>query len=415
MIKTQIFEDVVSIMKTDASFCKDECGADPETYRSQIKDDMEEETFLYLMQSYISTFHVKAHLNFIRKNRGVLPFHVKRYQNALYVTDNAPNSILKVGDRIDNIDGYSIHEYAILHQDMLHGEPEHRQGFSWGKLLTFAKEILVTEQSGNTKVCQVQLTRDWERPNKYDCKKIQDNVVYMRLADFEDDIAIVEMYKKNDALLRTCEYLIIDVRGNGGGNDSAFLPLLEFCLPEGKSADTLKDGIYDVGMEINYSIRNCDERIAMFEAYLKQDIPTDMRNMLVGMLAQLKENYGKGFVICEEMEIESLSYVGTALPKKVFIITDEDCGSSGDSFVDIMRKSEKVTVVGRKTMGILDFSNCISADFGEYKLIYPTSRSRYLDNSIQMRGDGIPVDIKIPWTPKHLVQDVDLERVLELI
>ena len=81
--------------------------------------------------------------------------------------------------------------------------------------------------------------------DKYFCKKLRENVAYMRLADFSDDIAIAKMYEENDTLLRECAYLAIDVRANGGGNDGAFMPLLEFCLPEGDNADTLKAGIYD--------------------------------------------------------------------------------------------------------------------------------------------------------------------------
>lgn len=415
MTKTQIFEEVVSIMKTDASCCKDEPGADPEQYRCQITDDMEDEAFLYLMQSYIASFHVKAHLHFMKKNRAFLPFHVKRYQDALYVFDTAPNSPLQVGDRIDHIDGQSVRDYAALHLDMLHGEPEERQGFSWAKLLTFAHEISVVGPDGTRQTRPIQLTTTWETADPYVCKKLRENVAYLRLADFADDIAIAKTYAENDTLLRESEYLIIDVRANGGGNDSAFMPLLEFCLPEGIAADTLKAGIYDGGIEMNYSVRNCDARIAMLEAHMQQEIPADTRNMLSSMLNQLKQNYGKGFVAYTEEDTESLPHIGAALPKKVFLITDEDCGSSGDSFVDMMRKSPKVTVVGRPTMGILDFSNCTLADFGEYALFYPTSRNLYLDRGIRMRGHGIPVDLEIPWTPEHLVRDVDLDTVLEEI
>ncbi len=147
---------------------------------------------------------------------------------------------------------------------------------------------------------------------------------------------------------------------------------------------------------------------------MKQELPIDTRNMLTKMLDELKENRGKGFVAFYEGE-EELPYIGTALPKKVYIITDERCGSSGDAFVYNMRRSDKVTVVGCPTTGVLDFSNCTWVDYGHFKLVYPTSRNLYLDKGVRMRGRGVAVDIPIPWTPEHLNRDIDLERVLKLI
>ncbi len=415
MTKTEIFEEVVDIVKTDASFCKDEHGADCEKYRSMIFDDMDDREFLYLMQSYIASFHVLGHLSFYQNSSAFLSFGVMRYKNALYVTEVAPDSPIKVGDKIECIDGYGVDEYALLHNDMLYGEAEERQGICWRKLLRFANELTVRHADGSVSLCPVPLTNDWPDTDKYYCKRLRENVAYMRLMDFADDIAIANMYKENDALLRSSEYLIIDVRANGGGNDSAFMPLLEFCLGEGEKSTDLKDGIFDSGMEINYSARNCDSRIKMFEEHLKGDIPADTRSMLTSFLESMKEMYGKGFVKYESDIREENPYIGSPLPKKVFIITDENCGSSGDAFVDTMRKSSIVTVVGRPTMGILDFSNCTYADFGDYQLVYPTSRNLYLDKGVQMRNHGVPVDIYIPWTPDHLKRDVELDTVLELI
>lgn len=418
MRKTEIFEEVVQIVKHDASFCKDNLGADAEQYRAKISDDMDEEEFLYLVQSYLASFHVKAHLHFYREDRDFFALRVMRYENALYVIDTAPNAPLTVGDKIVEIDGHSVEEYAALHRDMLHGEPPERQGFSWRKLLTFAKELLVVHPDGTEARCPVPMTNEWDSGEKYFCKQLRDNVAYLRLADFGDDIAIAKMYQENDELLRNSEYLVIDVRENGGGNDSAYQPLLKYCLPEGKGTDSLEDGCFDGEMEINYSPRNCDARLARFESILKQDIPADTRAMLSNMVKELKENYGKGFVVYRSASAEekpSSGYMGTALPKRVFLLTDEDCGSSGDAFVDTMRKSPIVTVVGRPTMGILDYSNCTATELGDYRLIYPTSRNRYLDKGVQMRGHGIPVDVFVPWTPKHLERDVDLDTALALI
>lgn len=415
MTKHEIFDDAVSIMKNDASFCRDEKGGDPAIYRSRISEDMDGEAFLQIMQEYLATFCVKGHLSFSMKGRRTISFRVKRWKDALYVTEAAEDSEARVGDKIIRVDGVPVAEYARIHETMLYREPEERQGFGWTALLSYAKNATISDPSGEERTIAITIGGKWAAAEKYYCKQIRDDAAYMRLCDFSDDIAIAAMYENSDDIIRRCKNLIIDVRGNGGGNDSAFFPLLKYCLPCGQNAGCLKEGIFDRGMEINYSPRNCDARLEQFESYLKNDLPPDTRNMLSGMVEQLRSNYGKGFIREADDDLSQLPYLGAEIPEKVFIICDEDCASSGDAFADMMRKSEKVTVVGRPTMGICDFSNCTRMDYGDYVLYYPTSRLMCLDHGVQMRGHGVGVDVHVPWTPAHLKKDIDLEKVFEII
>ena len=80
-----------------------------------------------------------------------------------------------------------------------------------------------------------------------------------------------------------------------------------------------------------------------------------------------------------------------------------------------MSQLPKVTVVGRNTMGILDYSNVSIISFQEFKFIYPTSRRLAIDSKKGMSNRGIPVDVYVPWTPDHLKNDIDLYVVNEMI
>ena len=415
MTKTEIFDDIVAICKHDASFCKDEPGADAALYRKKISDDMDDELFLYTVRAYLASFGVMGHLAFYDCERGHLPFTVQRYHNALYVVSIAENTPLQVGDRIIQVDGIAVKEYAQQHEDMLYGESEARQGNAWFSLLSFAQNITI-DRDGGTLTLPITLDARWPDKPRYTCRQLEDGIACLRLKDFGDDTAINALIQENDELLRNSEYLIIDVRGNGGGNDSAYAPLFEYCTAENEPPHTA--GAFDCGMEINYTERNCDARLKQFEPMLEQDIPQATRDMLTNFVAELKQNRGKGFIrfgdSTEDNEPAPLR-TGTALPRKVFILTDEGCASSGDAFVYEISKCSKVTVVGRPTMGILDYSNCSGQDYGRYKLGYPTSRLLCLDEGIHMRRCGIPVDIHIPWTPEHCQRDVDFETVLALI
>ncbi|MBY5035030.1 hypothetical protein K6V78_08205 [Streptococcus gallolyticus] len=48
-----------------------------------------------------------------------------------------------------------------------------------------------------------------------------------------------------------------------------------------------------------------------------------------------------------------------------------------------------VTVVGRPTMGILDYSNCCIVEFDDFQLMYPTSRWCAIDQGKEMIDKGV--------------------------
>jgi C-terminal processing protease CtpA/Prc len=130
----------------------------------------------------------------------------------------------------------------------------------------------------------------------------------------------------------------------------------------------------------------------------------------------LKKNVGKGFVELDFSELVSKVHIqGTAKPEKVIVLTDFFCGSSGDQFVEACKKSSKVTVVGRATMGITDYSNVAFKKWGNsFELLYPTSRSSRIDTGDGLTGIGVQPDIYLPWTPDHLFEDVDLKTAIAL-
>ncbi len=413
MTKLEIFDDVVDIMKHDASTCKDKTGGEVDAYRAKIKEDMTEEEFLFVMKSYLATFEVIAHVAFYNtKGSGRLNFGVQRYQDELYVTKVAKNSELEIGDRIVEVDGIPVKEFAEMHKEFLYGEWEERQGALWSGLLRFFHTITVVRKAnGNREVLTIKNNGEWKERTPYFCKKLKDNVAYMYLADFGNEEEIQKMYSQNETMLKNSEFLVIDVRGNGGGSDSAYFPLLKYCLPIGK---TLQDMDFeDDCAEVNYTERNCDIRLDIFRQYKQMEIPEETKAMFDKMEAEALENRGKGFV--KDSSDFQIPIKGEEGPSHVYILTDNECGSSGDAFVKTMNISPRVTSVGRPTMGILDYSNLSMVTYGEYTFMYPTSRLLNIDKGICMAKNGVPVDVYIPWTPEFLERDVDLERVYALI
>ena len=86
---SEIFDEVVSIMKVDSSTCNDFGAGDFQKYKDQIKDDMSAAEFTLVVKKYIASFGQEGHLSFKDTKVGELDFQVMRYENALYVTDAA--------------------------------------------------------------------------------------------------------------------------------------------------------------------------------------------------------------------------------------------------------------------------------------------------------------------------------------
>ncbi|WP_026652137.1 S41 family peptidase [Butyrivibrio proteoclasticus] len=409
MTYTQIFDDIIKIMKEDSATCKD-FGAGPyEEYQSKITDDMDRMEFMHLVQEYLATFKVEGHLNFSDGNLGSIGFSVMRKGDELYVIEAKPDTKLSAGDRITHIDGQPIPEIATKESRFFMGESEERQGKTWPAVLKFYNTLSVLHKDGTKEDIAIIHGSKGEEEERYFFKEYDDNTLYIRLADFVDLNAIGQVYADCKDALDKCKKLILDVRGNGGGADSGFEPLLEYCFPEGKLVTDYYKMEYPI--EINYSTRNCTDRIELLKNFFGDNVPEDMAPMLERMIADNKENMGKGFI--ESTEEFAVGIKGRALPEKVFVITDEKCASSGDAFAEVMSYSPKVTLVGRPSMGITDYSNCTMVHFDDFTLLYPTSRDTRIDCGKELSQKGVPVDKYIPWSPENIGKDPELDYCLK--
>ena len=411
MTYAEVFGEIVSIMQNDSATCKDYGAGDFAQYQSQISDDMDRMEFLHLVQDYLATFKVYGHLHLSDQTLGSLGFSVMRYEDTLYVTEANSDTGLTAGDKIIAADSFPIANLAIREKNYLMGEAPERQGDMWCDILKFYKTVTVACNDGTEKTIALNHNSISESKEKYSYKKINDDTLYLKFLDFVDEAAISTIYAACKEDLDSCRNLIVDVRQNGGGADAAFFPLLEYGYPEGVSVAEYEKTKYPI--EINYSEKNCNDRLALLKNFFGDDVPVEAKPMVDKMLSDLNENKGKGFVINADDLSEGI--VGRKTPEKVFVITDERCASSGEAFVEAMAFSSKVEVVGRPTCGILDYSNCNMMSLGDFTFVYPTSRDTRIDHGLGMTGKGVPVDHYIHWTPDSIGKDLEMEYVMSRI
>lgn len=141
------------------------------------------------------------------------------------------------------------------------------------------------------------------------------------------------------------------------------------------------------------------------------------RKFLKVLKKEWEKNRGKGFGEFDLSDLNNMAvFTGKNTPRKIVILSDVFCASSGESFVETAKKSAKVTVIGRPTAGLNDYANLVVIKWQDmFELWYPTSRLSKIDQGNGMTGVGIEPDLYIPWTPEHIFEDVDLKKALVIL
>ncbi|HDR5393891.1 peptidase [Bacillus anthracis] len=417
----EIFKEIVSITHHDYSGCIDKKGWDDPTTYLQTIEKLEKQgeltpvQFTEIVRDYLLDFK-DNHMFFkmISNNQTLngVGFQVKRYEDRLYITSTPQEIRVKKGQSILALDNMKVPELLIKYKKYLNENTYERE--KWDYVLLKSSNYTLIDENGVTKTITLQKYKQSEYTPIYSLKQYNKDTLLITLTDFANIEAINKLLDSHKNELNSFQNLIIDVRLNRGGSDDAFFNLLPYLFENKEislfdSSDT---------MQLNHTERNFHLRMKEMEDYDSLD---ELSKLFTNMFIQdLKKNYKKGFVTFDTSglpkELQSLKIHGRKSPSRVVILTDVTCGSSGDSFVEVAKKSLKVKVIGRPTAGLNDYSNLAVMEWADtFALYYPTSRLSIIDKGEGMSGIGIQPHIHIPWTPEHIQEDVDLNLALQLL
>lgn len=402
---------IESVVKNDYSGCLDKKEV-IENHQLTLKADPTRNDFFEVASAYLRLFKDR-HLQLVDKSAEAFSngFSVRRYEDHLIVIEVFQEIELKVGDVVTHLNAIEIKNLEAKYSDYFFSADKNRQ--QWGGVIK-QQQQLTYERAGITKNYELEKFPPRNIQPNYTFK-YSDSVPTFVLTDFNNEEAIETLVQEHEHEIMASDDLIIDVRHNGGGTDLAYFPLLPFILDQPTLASELHQ---NETMSVLYSKRNCELRIEMLQNHLEatENPPKELKDYIENELKLYRENYGKGFMINEQDTTFDFLIKGGPKPKNIYILTDQYCGSSGDSFVKLVKQSPKVTVVGRNTMGVLDYSNVAYLELDDdFTLMYPTTRMNYLDRGLGIDNIGIAPDIYVEWTPEHLVEDVDFKKVFELI
>lgn len=191
-----------------------------------------------------------------------------------------------------------------------------------------------------------------------------------------------------------CPNLIVDIRGNGGGSDSAYESLLRLLYDREGEEDGVAYRVSDLSAAHVREFSDGSER--------GRELIRRMETSPAGtFLAAGGETY--------RIRYDSVS----ALPRRAALIIDGRVASSAEQLVlEVRAASGRTTVYGRdNTLGCLDYSNCeilrFPRDTARWMMI-PTTRSVRVPAGRGIDRAGIAPDVRIPLPlPETLTDNAD--------
>lgn len=234
-------------------------------------------------------------------------------------------------------------------------------------------------------------------------QQLSPHTTYLKIPTFtNNDDKIQALVSTHDAQIRRSENLIIDLRGNGGGNTgwSALLPYV--------MTNTIVQG----NSWLRVSPDNVKLKLEEMAPVVNNPVPEELKKYFTDAhMASLKKAYAElptstaVFYPIHGLDIPLDSIL--IYPKKVALLVDEWCGSSTEYFLFLMRQSKKVQSYGSNTVGVMDYEGptvTTPLPSDQFILTIPISRSSWTEKApIDLTGFTPDVKLNMPqekWVDK---------------
>lgn len=419
---TEIFKEILDITHHDYAGWDEKQGwDDPEFHLKKIErleadQGLSPQEFAEIVNDYLTSFQDR-HMYFLLEGsenvkNSTRGFRTRRYKDALYVTETVEENRFSRGSKIISIDNQTIEQLIAVNQYLLEETSAERE--DWSNIIK--KSSFIKIENENEQPIEFDLKNYELAPQKDEplLKAMNEKTLFLTLPSFADVEAILDFIQKHEENLKACTNLIIDVRKNSGGNGQAVSSLLHYIFPDGErpsSAVKLR--------EFNCTNRNSDLFIQLCRDSRKNISDEGTLSVLDFAEEQFETYRGQGFIAFDFsnlLEEEVFDIKGTHLPRKVIVMSDSHCASAAEYFVETCLESSKVTVIGRATMGVNDYSDLVIKDWDNmFSLYYPVSKVVQKTVNDPLHGKGIQPHHYIPWTPEHIQKDLDLLYALEMV
>ncbi len=227
-------------------------------------------------------------------------------------------------------------------------------------------------------------------PMRVEFRKINPDFVYLKLGSFMQwKVNLLDsIIKANDTIIRQTKYLIIDLRGNSGGDGTTSNRLLQLIYT---------NPVIYPSSQIRSSpeiIQSVQQGISWME---KNDPSSSYLAARRQLLEKLKAHSGE-LVSTGDSTIRKMNSV-YQYPEKVAVLADKGSASASEYFLFESMQSKKVTRFGTNTAGAMDYGNVheIRLSCDEFKVRAATSRNGWIDRfGLRIDNIGFKPDVYIP-------------------
>ena len=219
----------------------------------------------------------------------------------------------------------------------------------------------------------------------YTLEKVDDETLKLTVPTMSESVRkeLIALLDDNKEWIESTPNWIIDCRGNGGGSDITYAPLLPYLAT---------GDIYYDHSKIYATKENAQKYLKLRR---NKDYPWYQRVYFGWLGKKLLRKQGE-FVGKSCSSIDKTRRV-RPFPQQVVVMMDRGCGSSCESFVQVAEQSEKVTTIGQNSAGVSDYGNLhtIVGPCGRFQMSYPTSRYCRVDEGRGIDFIGIDPDVRV--------------------
>lgn len=353
-------------------------------------------------------FHCEDWIDY--RNLG-MPYRVRAAKDCLYVTSALTGTGLTPGDRILEVQSMPperIRAY-MRHAAFYSSDPEREL---WGGYLRMARSLTVEHPDGRRERVETPPCPPFQEDYPIEFRMLDGNTAYLRLERMDRE-AMDALLAEHGGEIAGSKKLILDLRRNVGGDSDACGGLLPYLVDKKRSMAQL---LGDEGCWCLFTENNCNRRYGVLSAFRATLTDPEEISLIDAELALYKDNFGKGLVYLPPEPAEGSVVPAPAAPERVVVLTDTFCEDEGEAFAALCgRCGDKVTVMGRPTMGTLDYFDSITVALHEkMTLSYPIRMTHAAHEGRGISEKGLSVDEYIPWTPDEIGRDLLLERAMAL-
>lgn len=258
----------------------------------------------------------------------------------------------------------------------------------------------------NLSTAEKEELNTWRGDNKgLNFKKLSPKTAYLKIPTFQNnEDKIQQIVTQNDSIIRSCENLIVDITGNGGGS-TGWVSLIPYFMT---------NPIIQYETYLRVTPENVNFKLADLEPFAVNPIPEEYKKYFPDTIVSA---YKKAYQELPTTNKEFYPIPGVSFPldsilkkpTKIALVVDDFCGSSAEYFFHISKQSKKTKTYGINTIGMMDYegmSNLTSMPYANYYLTIPIVKSSWTDTK--------PID-KNGFKPDIMLNNIEQFKWIDFI